>query len=155
MIWLETDRMIPTLPTPACLCRVFGVGPKLLFCRRGEAFPSITRKLRETGHARKHELLKQFPLSVGADSRFLAREVDFPPGVVGVLTKAGKAFSGVVYVLEGSLQLDSAGQQDVLETGDCLCLHSDMLITWGASGTSRCRALVVTPGQTDGDVAIL
>lgn len=49
---------------------------------------------------------------------FLQREVHFPPGVVRGLTQVGKAFSGVVYVLEGSLQLDSAGQQDVLETGD-------------------------------------
>ena len=152
---LETDRMIPTLPTLACLCRVFGVGLGFFFADAEKHSLSITRKLNETGRGRKHELLKQFPLNAAADSRFLAREVDFPPGVVGVLTKVGKAFSGVVYVLEGSLQLDSAGQQDVLETGDCLCLQSDMLITWGASGTSRCRALVVTSGQTDGDIAIL
>ena len=64
---------------------------------------------------------------------FLQERVDFPPGVVGVLTEVGKAFMGVIYVLEGSLKLDSADLQDVLEAGDCVCLDSEMLITWGAT----------------------
>jgi transcriptional regulator with XRE-family HTH domain len=143
---LETDRMIPTLPTLASLCRVYGVGLGFFFADAEKHSLSITRKLHETGRGRKHKILKQFPLNAGADSGFLAREIDFPPGVVGVLTKVGKAFSGVIYVLEGSLKLDSADLQDVLEAGDCVCLHSEMLITWGASGKSRCRALVVTSG---------
>jgi hypothetical protein len=44
------------------------------------------------------------------------------------------------------LQEDSSGTHDVLEAGDCVCLDSEMLITWSASGTSRCRALVLTLG---------
>jgi len=152
---LETDHMIPTLPTLASICRVFGVGLGFFFADAEKHSLSITRKLHETGCGRKHEMVKQFPLNARADSPILPREVNFPPGVVGVLTKVGKAFIGVIYVLEGSLELDSAGQQDVLETGDCVCLDSEMLITWGASGTSRCRALVVSSGQTESDVAIL
>ena len=141
---LETNRMIPTLITLASLCRVFGVGLGFLFADAEEHSLSITRKLHEAGRGRKNEMLKQFPLNAEADSPILAREVVFPPGVVALLTEVGKAFSGVIYVLEGSLKLDSADLQDVLETGDCVCLNSEMLITWGATGKSRCRALVVT-----------
>jgi transcriptional regulator with XRE-family HTH domain len=143
---LETDLMIPTLLTLANICRVYGVGLSFFFADAEKHSLSITRKLHETGHGRKHEMLKQFPLNAGANSPFLAREVDFPPGVVEVLTAVGKPFSGVIYVVEGSLQLDSPSQQDVLEAGDCVCLDSEMLITWSANGKSRCRALVVTSG---------
>ena len=107
---------------------------------------SITRKLHEKGRGRSHEMLRQFPLNAGADSPILAKEVAFPPGVIGVLTEVGKVFRGVVYILEGSLTLDYAGTRDVLEAGDCVCLDSEGLITWGASGVARCRALVVTSG---------
>ena len=143
---LETELMIPTLPTLAKIGRVYGVGLGFFFADAKRHSMSITRNLRETGRGRKKEMLKQFPLNAGADSEILARVVDFPPGVVGVLTKVGSAFIGVVYVLEGSLQLDSSGTHDVLETGDCVCLNSEMLATWGANGPSRCRALVVTQG---------
>ena len=143
---LETDRMIPTLPTLANICRVFGVGLGFFFADAKKHSLSITRKLHETGRGRKHEMLKQYSLNARADSPILAKEIDFPPGVVGVLTEVGGVFIGVIYVIEGSLQLDSAGQQDVLEAGDCVCLDSEMLITWSASGKSCCRALVVTSG---------
>ncbi len=141
---LETDRMIPTLPTLASLCRVYGVGLGFFFSDGAKHSLSITRNLREYQRGRAQETLKQFQLGLGADSPIFVREVDFPPGVAGALTDVGKAFIGVIYVLEGSLQIDSAGLQDVLEAGDCVCLNSEMLIIWGAIGTSRCRALVVT-----------
>jgi transcriptional regulator with XRE-family HTH domain len=142
---LETDRMIPTLPTLASLCRVFGVGLGFFFADAVKHSLSITRKLHQTGRGRKHETLKQFPLNAGtADSGILARVVDIPPGVVRALVDVGKAFNVVIYALEGRLELDSAGQHDLLEAGDCVCVHSEMVITWGASGKSRCRALVVT-----------
>jgi transcriptional regulator with XRE-family HTH domain len=143
---LETDRMIPTLPTLANLCRVFGVGLGFFFADAVKHSLSITRKLHETKRGRKLEMLMRFPLNAGSESPLLAREIEFPPGVVRVLTQVGKAFVGVIYVLEGALQLDSAGMQDVLEAGDCACLHTEMLITWGANGASRCRALVVNSG---------
>ena len=144
---LETDRMIPTLPTLASLCRVYGVGLGFFFSDAAKHSLSITRNLREYQRGRAQETLKQFHLGLGADSPIVAREVDFPSGVAGVLTDVGKVFIGVIYVLEGSLQIDSVGGQDVLEAGDCACANSEMMITWGAIGTSRCRALVVTPSE--------
>jgi transcriptional regulator with XRE-family HTH domain len=143
---LETYRMIPTLSTLARICRVYGVGLGFFFADAQKHSISITRNLRAIGRGRKQETMKQFLLSTRADYPILAKEVDLPPKYIGTLADAGKAFTGVIYVLEGNLQLDSAGQQDVLESGDCICLNSEMLITWGASGTSSCRALVVTLG---------
>jgi hypothetical protein len=35
----------------------------------------------------------------------------------------------------------------VLEAGDCVYVDSEMAIAWSAGGTTRCRALVVTPGN--------
>ncbi len=140
---LETDTMIPTLPTLATICRVYGVGLGFFFADAVKHSLSITRNLRETGRGRTREALKQFLLM---DSSLLAREIEFPAGVVGVLTKVGETFKGVIYVLEGSLKLDSSGTCDLLEAGDCVCLDSEMLITWSANGKSRCRALVVTSG---------
>ncbi len=141
---LETDTMIPTLPTLASICRVYGVGLGLFFADAVKHSLSITRNLRESGRGRTREALKQFLLNT--DSSLQAREIEFPAGVVGVLTKVGETFRGICYVLEGSLKLDSSGICDVLEAADCVCVDSEMLITWSANGESRCRALVVTSG---------
>jgi len=143
---LETERMIPTLTTLAGLCRVYGVGIGFFFADAKTHSMSITRNLRLTKHGRKRETTKQFPLNAKPAFPILAREVDFPPKLTETLTEVGKTFNGVIYVLEGNLQLESAGQKDVLEAGDCVCLNSEMMIFWGASGTAPCRALVITSG---------
>jgi hypothetical protein len=134
--------MTPTLPTLATICRVYGVGLGFFFADAVKHSLSITRNLREIGRGRTREAPKEFMLN--ADSSLQAKEVEFPAGVVGVLAKVGETFRGVIYVREGSLKLDSSGICDVLEAGDCVCLDSEMLITWSANGKSRCRALVVT-----------
>ena len=61
---------------------------------------------------------KQFLLNT--DSRLQAREIEYPAGVVGVLTKLVETFKGIIYVLEGSLELDFSGTCDALEVGDCV-----------------------------------
>ena len=63
--------MIPTLPTLASLCRVFGVGLGFFFADAKDSL-SITRKLHETGRGRKHEMLKQFPLNARSESPLFA-----------------------------------------------------------------------------------
>ncbi|WP_348262867.1 helix-turn-helix domain-containing protein [Telmatobacter sp. DSM 110680] len=143
---LETGHMIPTLTTLATICRVYGVGLGFFFAETKKHSMSITRSLVATRRGRTQETMKEFPLNAKADFPILAREVDFPPKHTETMAEVGKVFTGVIYVLEGSLQLESAGQKDVMEAGDCVCLNSDMLIFWGASGTTRCRALVVTQG---------
>jgi transcriptional regulator with XRE-family HTH domain len=143
---LETDRMIPTLPTLANICRVYGVGIGFFFADPSKHSMSITRCLQKTRSGRRQETVKQFLLNARENSPILAREVNIPPNFTGALTEVGKVFSGVIYVLEGSLQIESSGQKDMLDAGDCICLNSEMLIFWGASGRTECRALLVTLG---------
>jgi len=143
---LETDRMTPTLQTLLTISSVFGVGLSFFFAEPTRHIVSITRKVSNIRHARAQGTLKATPLNRSADARLVARIVDFPTGVVGTLTEVGTPISSVVYVLEGSLQLRVGGDaQEVLETGDCVCLESDMLVSWSAIGKSVCRALAVTP----------
>ena len=144
---LENDRMIPTLQTLALISMVFGVDLSFFFTAAARHSLSITRRAHETGNGRAKVALKETLLNMSAESRLLAKVVEFPPGVVGNLTKIGLPLSSVVYVLEGRLSVNAGGMQELLERGDCVCLDSEMLITWSANGQARCRALVVTPGN--------
>ncbi len=141
---LETEQMTPTLQTLAMICRVFGVDLSFFFAPATKHSLSITRRAHEISDGRPKVALKETSLTM-ADTHLVARVVEFPPGVPGTLTKIGLALSSVVYVLEGRLRLDVGGVQELLETGDCAYLDSEMFITWSANGTSRCLALVVTP----------
>ena len=60
---LETDPMIPTLPTLATICRVYGVGLGFFFADAVKHSLSITRNLRETGRGRRDKAQKQFLLN--------------------------------------------------------------------------------------------
>ena len=55
--------------------------------------------------------------------------------------------SGLMYVLEGRLQLDAGGLDESLEAGDCVYVESDMALAWSAAGKNRCRVLAVMPGR--------
>jgi transcriptional regulator with XRE-family HTH domain len=144
---LETDRMIPTLPTLANICRVYGVGLSYFFTDATKHTLAITRKAHLVGNGRGQEVVKQIPLhSLTVGARLVARIVEYPSGVAGALTEVGQSVCSVVYVLEGKLHLDSGGMHEVLETGDCAYVDSDMAMAWSAGDSDRCRALVVTPG---------
>lgn len=145
---LETDRMIPTLPTLSSICRVYGVGLSYFFSDAAKHTMAITRKAHLLGNGRSQEAIKHTPLhAVSAKTRLVARMVEFPPGQTGTIDDAGKSTCIVVYVLEGKLQLDAGGMHEVLDTGDCAHIDSDMAMAWSAGGGVRCRALVVTPGN--------
>ena len=144
---LETGRMIPTLQTLATISMVFGVELGFFFASGTRHSLSITRRVSEIGDGRAHETLKVVSLNMSADTRLFASVVEFPPGLTRTLTEIGHPLSSVVHVLEGRLSLEAGGMQELLEAGDCICLDSEMYITWSASGKSRCRALVVTPRQ--------
>jgi transcriptional regulator with XRE-family HTH domain len=144
---LETDRMIPTLPTLANICRVYGVGLSYFFADATKHTLAITRKAHLVGNGRSQESVKQIPLhSLTAGARLVARIVEYPSGAAVALSEVGQSVCSVVYVLEGKLHLDSGGMHEVLETGDCAYVDSDMAMAWSAGDSDRCRALVVTPG---------
>ncbi|HMD76809.1 MAG TPA: XRE family transcriptional regulator [Terracidiphilus sp.] len=150
---LETDRMIPTLPTLANISRVYGVGMSYFFAEPARHMLSITRKAHLLGEGRGLESAKVTPLNAaGEGSRLVARMVEFPPGGVASAMDSFRETSVLVYVLEGRLQLDAGGMHEALEAGDCAYMESEMALAWSAAGRHRCRILAVTPGapQTEG-----
>jgi transcriptional regulator with XRE-family HTH domain len=143
---LETDRMIPTLPTLATIARVYGVSMSYFFSEPVHHALSITRKTHLQGDGRVGESVKVTPLNAeGAGFRLLAQVVEFPSGGANVAVNAFRETGAVVYVLEGRLRLDAGGMRDTLETGDCACMESEMPMAWSAADKHRCRVLAVLP----------
>ena len=60
---LETDRMVPTLPTLATISRVYGVGMSHFFTEATRHTVSITRKAQLQGHERGPEQVRITPLN--------------------------------------------------------------------------------------------
>ncbi len=113
---LETDRMIPTLPTLATISRVYGVGMSHFFGEPARHTLSITRRALSHGHGRGPEPVKFTPLNaVSEGSRLVAQMIEFPPSGANSVTDSLREMSGFLYVVEGRLQLDSGGMQEVLE----------------------------------------
>ena len=143
---LETNRMIPTLPTLATISRVYGVGMGYFFCEPARHTLSITRKGHLQGDARGLEAAKITPLNAPEEgARLAAQMIEFPAGGSSSMTDVFREACGVVYVLEGKLQLDGGGMSEVLEAGDCACIESEMALGWSAAGKRRCRILAVVP----------
>ena len=143
---LETDRMIPTLPTLATIARVYGVSMSYFFSEPAHHALSITRKAHLDGDGRVVDSVKVTPLNAeGEGFRLMAQLVEFPPGGANIAVNAFQETGAVVYVLEGRLRLDAGGMRDTLETGDCACMESEMPMAWSAADKHRCRVLAVMP----------
>jgi transcriptional regulator with XRE-family HTH domain len=143
---LETDRMVPTLPTLATISRVYGVGMSYFFSEPARHTLSITRRAHLAGNSRGLESVKITPLNVVTEgTQLVARMIEFPAAGVSCAMDSCREGSALVYVLEGKLQLDAGGMQEVMEAGDCACMESDMALAWSAAGKHRCRILAVTP----------
>ena len=142
---LETDRMIPTLPTLATICRVYGVGMSHFFCEPEKHTLSITRKAHLQVIGRGGESVGSVPLHVPkSSSGLMAEMVEVPAGGTDALSDAyHRETTGLVYVIEGSLHLDSGGLHEVLEPGDCIFVESTIPLVWSAGARQRCRVLAV------------
>ena len=73
--------------------------------------------------------------------------IEFPPGGATIAVDSFQESSGLVYVLEGRLQLEAGGMHEVLEAGDCAYMESEMALAWSAAGKHRCRVLAVLPAD--------
>ena len=143
---LETDRMIPTLPTLATICRVYGVGLGHFFSEPNEHSLSITRKVVSQGRGRNNCSETRIPLNPGVTDRQMeAALIDLEPGSVSAEPELESDRALLVYVLEGTLQMDVGGLRETLESGDCAYLESDLPIAWGAADKDHCRILTVSP----------
>ncbi|MGA2350221.1 MAG: helix-turn-helix domain-containing protein [Terracidiphilus sp.] len=145
---LETDRMTPTLPTLATISRVYGVGMSYFFSEPAKHTLSITRKAHLQGNSRGLESVKTTPLNaMTKGARLVAQMIEFPVGGSSSSTESSFEANGLVYVLEGKLQLDAGGLHESLEAGDCAYVESEMALSWSAAGKHRCRILAVTPAS--------
>ena len=146
---LETDRMIPTLPTLATICRVYGVGLSHFFCEPDRHTLSITRKEHLQGTGRSAESVKAIPLnSPKSESGLVAEMIEVPSDGSETLSSVySRETCGLVYVIEGRLQLDAGGLHAVLDAGDCVFVESMMPRGWSAGGKHRCRLLSVRPAK--------
>jgi transcriptional regulator with XRE-family HTH domain len=172
---LETDRMIPTLPTLATISRVYGVGMSHFFREPTRHTLSITRKAHLQGQERGMEQIKVMPLNAVGEAapvkshatgahlakdpqhgdkssrahrrppRLVAQMVELAPTGSASFLECMQQSSGLVYVLEGKLQLVSGGLHELLEAGDCAYVESDMALMGSAAGKHRCRVLAVFP----------
>ena len=143
---LETDRMIPTLPTLATISRVYGVGMSYFFSEPERHKLSITRRAHLESAGRGPESIKVTPLNMsGKNPGLVAQMIEFSPGPSSGADCLREA-AGVVFVLEGKLQMDVGGMREVLEPGDCACIETEMSLAWGAAEKKNCRILVVVPG---------
>lgn len=141
---LETDRMIPTLPTLAAISRVYGVGLSYFFSEPTRHTLSITRKAHLEGEGRSQEPVKTTPLNVVKEgTKLIAQVIEFPAAGAAASVSPFHETHAVLYVLEGSLELDAGGVHEKLATGDCACVESQMEMAWSAGGKEACRVLAV------------
>jgi len=140
---LESDRMIPTLPTLARICRVYGVDFSYFFAVPTHHSLSITRNAYVITERREQPTPRQTPLhSVVPDSKQFSKLIDLPAGAAFQLAEGRARTQLTAYVLEGTLHMSVAGSDEVLHTGDCFVLDTDSHVTWNATA-SRCRVLAV------------
>ena len=69
---LETDRMVPTLPTLATISRVYGVGMSYFFNEPSRHTLSITRKAHLNGQERGMDQARITPLNAVGEGMLLA-----------------------------------------------------------------------------------
>jgi transcriptional regulator with XRE-family HTH domain len=146
---LETDRMIPTLPTLSTICRVYGVGMSHFFAEPDSHVISITRKAHLLGTGRVVESVKAIPLnSTKSNSGLVAEMIEVPGAASDALAGVySRESCGIIYVIEGRLQLDAGGLREVLEPGDCAFIETRMPLAWSAAGKSPCRVVAVRPAK--------
>jgi transcriptional regulator with XRE-family HTH domain len=146
---LETDRMVPTLPTLATICRIYGVGLGYFFSEATDHSLSITRKVTSQGRGRTSDPGGVIPLNPGMARRQLdACMVEMAPGATAAAAEAKEMGALLVYVLDGRMQMDIGGMRETMEAGDCAYLESDLPVAWSAAGKQRCRILTVTPSKS-------
>jgi DNA-binding Xre family transcriptional regulator/quercetin dioxygenase-like cupin family protein len=147
---LETDSMVPTLPTLARICSVYGIGLSYFFSEPTYHALAITRKAHIAGGSRgprrESAAVKVTPLHVPASTgKLVAKLLTLPPGTALTVSERGLKSNIMAYVLDGTLQLSLNASREVLGPGDCVVLDTDAFLVWSAVGDSPCYILSVSP----------
>lgn len=144
---LETERMIPTLPTLASICKAYGVGLSYFFCEPTHHRMSITRRAHLEGDGRTAEPAKVTALNAPNENPCLVAEMIELTAAPHAPEDISSNVCAFVYVLEGRMQIVSAGMVQLLDAGDCAYMESRAPASWCAAGSHRCRILLVRPTQ--------
>ena len=145
---LETDRMVPTLPTLSTICRVYGVGLSHFFCEPEHHALSITRKAHLQAKARGEEPVRSVPLNApGSGVPLRAEMMDVTAAAPLTLNEPNERTMALLYVVDGRVQFNAGAMMEVLEAGDCAYVDTSLPLAWSTMGKSRCRILVVRPAR--------
>jgi transcriptional regulator with XRE-family HTH domain len=140
---LESNVMIPTLPTLSKICRTYGIGLGYFFCEAKHHSMVITRKAHLDDHRRERPSLQLTPLHLPRDrSKQVARIIEIPAASTMTISEPHTRTELTAYVVEGSLRIDNAGTDELLAPGDCVVLDTDAAVLFSGCD-SRCRVLVV------------
>ena len=145
---LETGRMIPTLPTLATICRVYGVGLEHFFSGADRHSVSITRKEHLHGSSRGAAPVKMALNSVSEQPRMIVETLELPAGAAWVPEATPRGTCVFAYILAGAVHTNCGGMEEALTTGDCAYIESQLPISWTAK-QEHSRVLLVRPGAGD------
>ncbi|KAA6459794.1 helix-turn-helix domain-containing protein [Acidobacteria bacterium AB60] len=147
---LETERMIPTLPTLATICRIYGVGMGHFFCEPTRHSLSVTRKAYLESSGKIGEPAGSVPLNSPSEKPRMVAEMIELTNAPFPFSPANAEVCAFLHVLEGAVQIGSDGMSQILETGDCAYLETRMPTSLNAQGNQRCRILLVMPAPGGG-----
>jgi len=140
---LESNIMIPTLPTLSKICRTYGIGFGYFFSDVEHHSLAITRRAHLVEERRQKGTTKTTPLHVSsAQGKQLSRLLEITAGATLSISEPGTRTELTAYVLEGSLRVNSAGSDEVLVAGDCIVLDTDAAVVISAD-RAPCRVLTV------------
>jgi len=140
---LESEFMIPTLPTLAKLSRAYGVDLAYFFSPVTHHSLAITRGAHIVDSRREQATTRNTPLHHATpESRQFSKIVDIPAGATLNVGGAGLRTQLTAYVLAGPLSVSVAGAVELLQTGDCLVLDTDAALIFAAL-ENPCRVLTV------------
>jgi len=147
---LENGKMIPTLPTLARIAMVFDVGLEHFFSDKRE------RKLFSVVRPQERMRFPERPdapapayffecLTFGSQGRGLQAYVaEFPRRTAPEGSEHFHDGSEFLFVLEGSLNIRSQGENHELREGDSVLLDSTEPHSYSGTGKEGARAIVVT-----------
>jgi transcriptional regulator with XRE-family HTH domain len=145
---LETERMIPTLPTLATICRIYGDGMGHFFCEPTKHSLSVTRKAHLEASGRVGETAETIPLNAPSENPRSIAEMFELTGTPYAFNGTNAEMCALVHVLEGSVHLVTDGMSQTLENGDSAYMETRMPTSLRALGNKRCRILLVRPGPS-------
>src|ERR1700733_833391 len=114
----ETGLSTALLSKLERVCRIYGIGLGYFFSEAGGHSVAITRKAHISQNGRSQQTVKIIPLHVPQpDSKTSAVILECPFGVTSTIAGHGQRNEITAYVIEGTLELNFAGDKESLEAG--------------------------------------